>query len=968
MIEKSFTLEKQQYIEDIASEVNLYTHKNTGMRILHIKNEDDNKLFNISFNTIPKDSTGVFHIIEHSVLSGSRKYKTKDPFIDIYKSSLNTFMNAMTTLDLTMYPFSTRNEHDFFNLMDLYLDAVFFPILHEKKEIFYREGWHYELNSMEEKIKYNGVVYNEMKGLLSNRLSHLSYCTYNTHYINHCYSFNSGGEPSQIPLLTYEEFCNTHKKYYHPSNAYIFFYGNVNIERALSLLEKDYLASFEKKYIDIKKELYVSNTRESIKGSISKKISYSVSKDDNFSGALFAIGYKISDEPSFMNSFILNLIADVLIISPSSPLRIKILQEELAKEIYPSVVARHRCDFFIMFEDIKEGSEEKIKTIVEEVLNDIAEKGVDRKLLEGAIEALKLEWQEANINNSHALFYLFKAIEQCNFDLDPFEFLQINKITKELKQNAQMNGFASFIKEKMLGGFKSFTLLIPKKGKSIEDEKRVNDSLFLYQQSLQPKELDDIINLNDNLKSYINKMDSEDEKKSLPMLSLKDIKKDIWNCYYNIEENEGVTLLHTNMASGDIVYFDFAFDIGGISHYELPIISFLTDLLTQIDTKKHEYQDLNKEFLLNTGGTSFFPEVIENKKTGEITIRMVWNIKALLSKIEMMFSLMSEVAFDTIFEDDKRIEEILQSTILRMENQFLYRGSSVITSRISSYFLESSKLASFLGGLDYLQFLQDLNKNFIERKEELKLKLKELYKSLFRKDNLVISVSTSKSHLDFIRDKIRAFINSLPNVSIKIENKSLSLCNLREGIIADTDVVYVGKGNNIERLGYKYSGELLVLCNLLNSSYLYENIRAKGGAYGASIKVYSNKALIASSYRDPNLQNTLDVFDNMHSFLSSLSMSDDDMTSCIVGSLKEFYTPLFPESEAIRSLRLYLSGRANEDIMKIIDEALCTSEKKLKNYSSLLEESFKSDYICVLGNEKKIEDSKALFAKLIKLK
>jgi len=302
-----------------------------------------------------------------------------------------------------------------------------------------------------------------------------------------------------------------------------------------------------------------------------------------------------------------------------------------------------------------------------------------------------------------------------------------------------------------------------------------------------------------------------------------------------------------------------------------------------------------------------------------------------------------------------------------MENQFLYRGSSVITSRISSYFLESSKLASFLGGLDYLQFLQDLNKNFIERKEELKLKLKELYKSLFRKDNLVISVSTSKSHLDFIRDKIRAFINSLPNVSIKIENKSLSLCNLREGIIADTDVVYVGKGNNIERLGYKYSGELLVLCNLLNSGYLYENIRAKGGAYGASIKVYSNKALIASSYRDPNLQNTLDVFDNMHSFLSSLSMSDDDMTSCIVGSLKEFYTPLFPESEAIRALRLYLSGRGNDDIMKIIEEALETSKDDIRSYANIVQKVFQKNYLCVVGNEKKIKEEAEIFSRIISL-
>ena len=986
---ESFLIERQEKIEDIASDIIVYIHKKTNAKVLHIANADDNKLFSIAFNTPTKDNSGVFHIIEHSVLSGSRKYRSKDPFIDFYKSSLATFMNAMTLPDITMYPFSTRNEKDFFNLMDMYLDSVFFPRMYEEPEIFYKEGWHYDIDSKEDELKYNGVVYNEMRGLLSNRMANLSYFASSVHYMNHCYSFNAGGDPQEIPHLTYEAFIEAHKKYYHPSNAFVVLYGDMDIEKSLNLLDAEYFSKFERKNLYITTERLVSkkkgkddeysgidklmknyllqNVSVRIKG-VNREGEYSISKDDTESKSLLALGFKIDTDTDLMSFFVTSVLVDCLFSSPSSPVRLKVLQKQLAKDMSVQTMQRCRNDFFIYFEDIEKENKDAISSLVQSVLEEISEKGIDKELLEGAIQGLEFEWKEANVANSHGLFYLFKACEYWFYGEDIFEVLNISKIIKQLRTWAEGHFFEDFIKQYFLStGFKSYALLNPKRGKNEEDDKKTAEELKSLKKALSEEQLASIIKINDELKARIERENAEDEGKNISHLSFSDVRADIWNCYYEKEERDCTTILHVPIPTSDLLYFDFAFDINGIDATELPLISFLTDLLTQVDTKKHSYKDLNKEFALNTGGSSFFPEVIENKKTHKITLRIVWNIKALSSKIDKMFALMDEVSHLSVFENDLRIQEVLNSTILRMESGFLYRGDSVVRSRICSYLLEGSKLASLLGGFDYFHFLKDLNLNFSKRIESIKKQLAQLYEHLFRRDNLVISISSSKKDFDAISEKLDSFIKTFPKNPIKESTKIGNLCKIREGILAESDVLYVGKGYDIEKFSSKYSGKLLVLCNILNSGYLFNNIRAKGGAYGASIGVYSNRALIASSYRDPSLKETLQVYDEVSKFLEKFSVNPEQMQAFIIGSLKEFYTPIFPESEAIRALRLFLSGRENSDIVQTIEEALSTSLADIKEYATLTDKVFGENCICVFGNEQKIKENESLFEHLIRL-
>ena len=953
---ENFILENTKAVKDIDSILSLYIHKKTKAKIIHVSNRDDNKLFNIAFHTPPKNDTGVFHIIEHSVLSGSRKYRTLDPFIDFYSCSLNTFMNAMTTMDITMYPFSSRNTKDFYNLLDMYLDAVFFPLMYERKKTFYREGWHYEIKNKEDELKYAGVVYNEMKGLISDRIANLSYHAFKTHYKGHPYSFNSGGDPAFIPDLTYEDFLLAHKEYYHPSNSLTFLYGDLDIEKTLEFIDGEYFSQFEEKVINVEKK--------EKKNQIAKNKSlgyYSACEDDSCS--LVAIGYKIKDEANLLDSFVLDVLQDALFSSPYSPIRLSILEKGLAKDVYSMPIKKQRNDFFILGIDVEKP--DKFIIEIENGLKELLEKGIDKELLEASVNLLEIEFEEANYGNSHGLFYLFKLLDFWYYGLDPFKIFNFSSIIKELREKAKTNFFEDFVKKHFIqSSFKSISILDPKKDEAERKEKLLQEKLNLYKNSLNQEQLDEIIRQNEEFNAV--KVDSKKDKESIPTLELKDVDRKIWNCQYIAEKKEDFTLLYVDMFCSNMVYFNFAFDASDLDDF--PLLSFLTDLLTQLDTRKYSYTSLNKEIAIKTGGLSFFPEVIENKKTKKIDCRIILNVKACVENIPFLFSILDEIVFNTCFDDEKKIKEILDSTILRMESEFLMRGNAVVRSRLASYFLASSKYANLLGGLDYLWFLQNLKHNYEIKKNSLKSKLESLYKALFKRNNLVVSITTSSSNLAIIEPQLTAFILRFSKREEFNSSPIKELKKLNEGIPCATDVMYVAKGYDITKLGYIYSGELLVLCNILNSRFLHTEIRAKGSAYGASIGVLSNKSLIATSYRDPHLNNTLKVYDNAYKFISHLSLTKKELNASIIGSIKEFYIPIFPESEAIRALRLFLSGRTNEDIMKTIDEALSTSKKALISYTSLLEEVMKANFLCVLGNEKKIKDNARLFDNIVPLK
>ena len=952
---ENFILEKCEYVADIDSTLSLYTHKKTKTKILHIANKDDNKLFNIAFHTPAKNDTGVFHIIEHSVLSGSRKYKSQDPFIDLYSSSVNTFMNAMTTMDITMYPFATRNEKDFYNLLDMYLDAVFFPVMYERKNIFYREGWHYEINSREEELKYTGVVYNEMKGLLSDRVAKLSYQAFKTHYVNHSYSFNSGGEPASIPNLTYEDFLSTHKEHYHPSNSLIFLYGDIDIENVLKCIDEEYLSKFEEKVInfDVKK-----GKTKRLKN---KSFDY-YSTSEQMASSFVAIGYKIEELPNLFNAFVLDILQEVLFSSFYGLVRLSILEKGLAKEVYSMPIKKQRNDFFILGIDVENPNKFSIK--IENTLKKIVEKGIDKELLEASINLLKIEFEEANYSNSHGLFYLFKLLDFWYYGVDPFKIFNFSSIIKELREKAKTHFFEDFINEHFIkSSFKSISILAPSENETEKEEKLLNEKLGLYKSSLTEKALDELIRENKRIK--LCEEDTRKYKQTIPTLELKDIDRKIWNCEYITKKKTDFTLLHVDMFSSNMVYFDFAFDISKCE--DLCMISFLTDLLAQLNTKNYSFTSLNKHIALKTGGLSFFPEVIENKKTKEIDCRIILNVKANVENIPFLFSLLQEIVFNTIFEDEKKIKEILDSIVLRMESEFMMRGNAVARSRVASYFLISSKYANLLGGLDYLWFLQDLRRNYETKKDELKSKLKALYKLLFRRNNLVVSITTSSSNLAIVEPQLEDFVLTLPKTEELQGFYIKELKKLNEGIMSSSDVMYVAKGYDITKFRAKYSGELLVLCNILNSKFLHTEVRSKGGAYGVNIGILSNKSLIATSYRDPHLKNTLKVYDEIYKYITHLNLTKKELNASIIGSVKEFYIPIFPESEAIRALRLFLSGRTNEDIMKTIDEALSTSKTNLAGYASLLEEVMKANFLCVLGNEKKIKENEKLFDNIVSL-
>ncbi|RYM04767.1 insulinase family protein [Sporolactobacillus sp. THM7-7] len=961
-----FQLVHKDDVPEIHSAAYLFEHVKSGARLLYLKNDDDNKVFSISFRTPPEDNTGVFHILEHSVLCGSEKYPLKEPFVELLKGSLSTFLNAFTFSDKTMYPVASKNDKDFQNLIDVYLDAVFHPNIYRYKEILDQEGWHYELNDTADPITYKGVVYNEMKGAFSSPEGLLMRVNQNSLFPDTAYGFESGGDPLEIPELTYEHFIDAHKKYYSPANSYIYFYGNMDIDKKLDYLDKAYLSAYKKAHVNSKIDIQlpIGNTRE-----VAKEypiLPNTDTKDKTYLSLNFAVS-RSTDPEAYLAFDILN---DLLLNSPAAPLKKAILDARIGQDVFGSYDNSILQPFFsVNVKNANEDKKEAFKSVVFDTLSRLAKDGIDKKQIEAAVNVKEFELREADYGYMpKGLVYSIKAMDSWLYDENPLLHLKFEKPLSKIKQALTSNYFESLIEKYLLHSYhQSLVIIKPSQTMAKEESTKVAEHLSQYKQSLSKEALNELVESTKKLKKRQTAEDRPEDLKKLPILSLKDIEKKAEELPLTETAINGVKTLFHDLETNKIAYISLYFDASSVSEDRIPYLALLEEALGKVDTEKYKYGDLVSEINIQTGGVVFDNQTFVDKEDNRnYAPRFSVRAKILQNKLPGAFALLHDILFGSHFDDQTRLKEIIKEIKSRLEMSFNQNGQSVASRRLASYFSPSARYNEHLKGLGFYQFICELDKNLAVRFEEVRKTLSELTEQLFNRDNLIASVTGDQAILQTVIDHFSRLDIPLHKAPPAPESRDFSSSHTHnEGLMTSSKIQYVAKGANFKALGFPYTGKLQVLRQILTLDYLWNRVRVQGGAYGCGVSLDRSGNFIFWSYRDPNLGETLTVYDEAAQYAESFHGDEYEMTKYIIGTVSRLDTPLSPKSKGEQADARYFRHIAQADIQRTRDEILSTSQADIQAFSALLKAVVDQNHICVFGSEDQIIKNKDLFEQCV---
>ncbi|QUH20326.1 insulinase family protein [Alkaliphilus sp. B6464] len=962
-----FQLLEEKKINEVNSIARLFYHNKSGAKLFHLENDDNNKVFSISFRTPPTDNTGLPHILEHAVLCGSKKFPLKDPFIELAKGSLNTYLNAMTFSDKTMYPIASQNDKDFVNLMDVYLDAVLHPNIYNGPESFMQEGWHYELNSQDDPLSIKGVVYNEMKGAFSSPEQVLFRKVEESLFPDTVYRFESGGDPESIPELTYEQFLNFHKTYYHPSNSYIYLYGNGNLMEHLKFIDEKYLNQFDKIQIDSSISIQPSFNQ-------SKEIEevYSISEDENERNKTFiSKNYVIGNSKDSEKVLAFNILNYLLLGSPAAPLKKALIEANIGKDVFGSFDSSiMQPTFSIVVKNSNVENKELFLKVVKDTLENLVVNGIDKKIIEAAINIHEFKLREADYGHRpKGLVYNIKAMNSWLYDEDPWLHLEYEKSLKNIKTALVTNYFERLIKEDILNNLHTSLLILkPKKGLASEKDQKEEKRLQEYKKQLSEDEVIKIVKQKENLEKYQNRIETDEALATIPLLSREDIKREVEDIPLIKFVEKDVNILHHSIFTNGITYVNLFFDTTSVPQELVPYTVLLSSLLGKVRTENHGYEELSNLININTGGIYAKVETYSFKYSHkEFLPKFVLRSSALTSNIKSLFVLLTELINSTKFDESNRIKEVIGETKSRLEMAIFDQGHVMAARRVNSYFSPIGQYIENTYGISYYMFISNLDSEFDEKQEEILENLKKVYNMIFNKNNMLISISSDKADFEIVREEAVSLIERLPNCKFEKYKYSFDFTPKNEGLLTSSKVQYVAKGYNFKELGYGYLGHMQVLKTIVSLDYLWNKVRVAGGAYGSLANFSKSGNLIFSSYRDPNLKETLHVYDDMSKYIEAFDADEREMRKYIIGTISNMDTPLSPFMKGDKATSYYISGITLDELQRERDEVLNTTVEDIRKYSALLTDSMKKNYLCVLGNERKIKESKEQFNNLVKV-
>lgn len=962
---QAYTLEDKVHLKELDAEGYLIRHNKTKARIVVISNQDDNKVFTIGFRTPPKDDTGVPHIMEHSVLCGSKKFPAKDPFVELVKGSLNTFLNAMTYPDKTLYPVASCNEKDFHNLMHVYFDAVFYPNLYERPQILMQEGWHYEAETMDSPIQYNGVVYNEMKGAFSSPDEQLGRLIKASLLKGTPYECESGGDPKAIPELTQEAFVDFHKTYYHPSNSYIYLYGNMNFEKDLEWMDETYLSKFELLEVDssipmAKPENVASRVVES----------YSISETEQEEQNTYLSWNTVvgtSLDPELYLAF--QILDYALFSSPGAPIKTALIDSGIGKDVYSSYDNGLKQPLFsVIVKNANLEDEETFLKILKEQFTLSAKEGIDKRSLKAAINYYEFKYREANFGRfPKGLMYGLQLMDSWLYDdSKPFIHLQTEKTFAFLKENIDSGYFEQLVDVYLLhNAHTSVVILKPEKGLNEKNEQKVAEKLKDFEANLKKEEKEAIVENTKALKEYQDEPSTQEELLSIPMLEIEDIRKEIEPLYNRKETMYGADVLVHELFTNGIVYLSMNFKLDGLTKQQLSFASLLTMIYQYVDTEHYSYKELANEVNIETGGMYTNVYVVPSKEEAFALFEI--RGKALEKKTNSMLKLMEEIVLDSKLDDAKRIHEILEETKSRMQMQLAAQGHGVSANRAMSYFSTTALKKECVSGIDFYSFLVELLENYEEKAEWIQEQLKLVQKAIFQKQNLIVSYTAKLPVKEGLLEGFEQFVNHLyPDVSMDLQAARQEFIPTvqNEGFQTASQVQYVATAGNFVKKGFAYTGALKVLQVMFSYDYMWLNIRVKGGAYGCMCGFGRTGDSYFTSYRDPKLFETFEVYQNAWKYVKDFDCDDRDMVKYIIGAVGGMDIPLEPSAKGIRSFQCYLMGITEEILQKERDELLATRQDTIRGLADLIHSITEDKIICAVGGESKLKENAEGFKEL----
>lgn len=964
---EKYEIIEQRRIEDLNSEGVVLKHKKTGAMVTLLLNDDENKVFYIGFRTTPFDSTGVAHILEHSVLCGSSKYPIKDPFIELAKGSLNTFLNAMTYPDKTVYPVASCNDKDFRNLVDVYLDAVFHPNIYKEEKIFRQEGWHYELDNVDSDLTVNGVVYNEMKGVYSSPDDVVEQEVMMSLYPDTTYGYVSGGDPEAIPELTYDAFLDFHKKYYHPSNSYIYLYGDLDAEEYLDYIDREYLSKYE--YLDVNSEVELQNSFETPK--VLEK-EYSVLDNEDEEGTYLTYNICMGTSLDKELYVAMDVLDYVLCSAPGAILKKALIDKGIGEDVYSYVEGGiYQPYFSIIAKNADKSQQEEFVDTIEAELKRVVSDGLPRKSLMAAINNFEFRYREADYGHyPRGLMLGLKALDSWLYDKTaPFSHIEANSTYKFLKENIDKGYFEKLIVRYMIeNNHKTILRVVPKEGLTAKKDEELKTKLAGIKASLGKEELSDVVKSTEALKEYQQTPDNDEDLKKIPMLTMADLKKEAVKPVYECVEDRGTQYVFHDIFTNDIEYLSLMFKLEGIPVSLLPYLGFLKVIIGLVDTKNYSYQDLFDEINIKTGGIITTSSSYVNVDNPD-DISVFFNVKAkfLKDQIKEAFELIKEMMFCSDFDDSKRILEVVNETKSRIESDFVSAGHSTALGRAISYFSKSRAFDEEVNGIPFMRMIQEVSDNYDDNKDMLIGNLKQLLLYILRPENLMVDLTGDKEALKLIQDEVYDIKKML--YTEKVESKLMfpEPKKLNEGFITAGQVQYVCRAGDYRKRGLQYTGALRVLHTILGYDYLWNNIRVLGGAYGVMNGFARSGVGYIVSYRDPNLENTIEVYENAALYIKDIDLDERKTLQFVIGTLSDVDIPMTPSTKGEYSLRAFITGSSYEDIQKERDEILGVNEEIIRGLHKYLEAIMEEDCLCVVGNADKIKESEKLFMSIKEL-
>ena len=963
----AYRVVEHKTIEEMQSEGILLEHKKTKARLFLVSNDDENKVFCIGFRTPPDNDCGLPHILEHSVLCGSDKFPLKDPFVELVKGSLNTFLNAMTYPDKTVYPVASCNDKDFHNLMDVYMDAVLHPNIYKEEKIFRQEGWHYELESKDAPLIYNGVVYNEMKGAYSSPESILDSVTQKTLFPDTCYGKDSGGDPVHIPELSYEKFLDFHKTYYHPSNSYIYLYGDMDMAEKLTWLDEEYLSHYEERPVD-------SRIREqkAFEAPVEREFSYSITEGESEGDATYlSVNTVVGDDldPKLYVAF--QILEYTLLDAPGAPLKQALIDAGIGKDVmggYENGILQPY--FSVIAKDANKEQKGEFLAIVKGTLRKLADQGINRKSLLAGMNYFEFKYREADYGSApKGLMYGLQCLDSWLYDGDPMTHLCYQETFDFLKKEVENGYFEQLIRDYLLDNpFEAVIVVAPEKNLTAKEDEKLAKKLADYKVSLSEEELEALVTATRELKEYQDTPSTPEVLAKIPLLRREDIEKKAETFFWTEKEEAGIKVLHHNFFTSGIGYLKVLFNTEVLPQEDLPYAGLLKSVLGSISTEHYSYSDLTSEIHLNSGGVDFsvtsYPDLADPER---FTGAFVASIRVLYDKLDFGFTMLEEILNHSVFTDEKRLGEVIQETRSRAKMKLENAGHNTAVSRATSYFSATAYYNELTGGTAYYHFLEQLEKDYAEKKGEIIARLQEVSKKLFTRVNMLVNYTADDKGYEKLPETLKLLADKLPQGSGEKHAFSHPVKNLNEGLKTSAQVDYVARCGNFRSAGLEYTGALKILQVILSYDYLWLNIRVKGGAYGCMSGFGRSGEGYLVSYRDPNLKETNEIYEGIPAYLEAFDPDERDMTKYVIGTISNLDAPLTPSVKGSRGLSAYLSGVTEEMMQTERDQILGATKEDIRALAAQVRAVLSTGSFCVVGNEEKIEANRGMFGEVSSL-